>query len=86
LIHTDMAAVREDIHTNYPDFDAALVEEVAQSTQVKLTKDGKLSTATWQNMNDILTSYDPKLKPVSYEYAAANEYLPTASAALNDKK
>lgn len=85
LIHTNPQAVRDDLHKTYPDFDESLVEEIADATQVKLSNDGKLTEATWQSINDILTGYDPNLKPVPYAYAAASEYLPSA-AALNDKK
>jgi NitT/TauT family transport system substrate-binding protein len=80
LIHNDENAVREDIHKTYPNFDESLVDEIAKMTQVKLTKDGKLGHETWQNINDILTGYDPKLKPLPYEYAAALEYLPGGEA------
>src|SRR5258706_15539559 len=66
LIHSNPQAVRDDLHKTYPSFDDALVEEIANSTQVKLSKDGRLSEATWQSINDILTSYDPKLKAVPY--------------------
>jgi NitT/TauT family transport system substrate-binding protein len=85
LIHTDRQAVRDDLRKAYPSFDDALVEEITDAIQVKLSQDGKLTHATWQSINDILTGYDPNLKPVPFEYADAAEYLPSAGA-LNDKK
>jgi len=78
LIHTDHEAVRADLAKTYPQFDQAFVEQIVKETQAKLSKDGRLNESSWQSVNDIITSFDPKVKPVPYSEAAALEFLPTA--------
>jgi NitT/TauT family transport system substrate-binding protein len=76
LVHSDPDAVRADLKKAYPQYDDAFIDQVIKLTQDKLSTDGRLSKTAWQSVNDILTGYNPKIKPVPYADAAAPEFLP----------
>jgi NitT/TauT family transport system substrate-binding protein len=76
LIKSDPEAVRAGLHGMYPNFDDALLTEVAAEAQHALSIDGRLDRDGYKTMQDMLLKADPSLKPVAYEDVVALDYLP----------
>jgi NitT/TauT family transport system substrate-binding protein len=76
LIKSDPAAVRAALHAMYPNFDDALLTEVAAEAQHALSTDGRLDQDGYKTMQDMLLKADPTLKPVPYADVVALDYLP----------
>jgi NitT/TauT family transport system substrate-binding protein len=79
LIKTDPAAVRAELHAMYPNFDDALLTEVATEAHHALSTDGRLDRDGYKTMQDMLLKADPTLKPVAYEDVVALDYLPSSA-------
>lgn len=68
-VEKDPELARKTIAKMYPNFSAELVAEVAKSAVERMPKGGVVTPESIKNLNDILTSADTSLKPVSLQDA-----------------
>lgn len=64
-LQDDPAFAEEIIAQMYPNFSEALVKGVAESMVSRMPTDGIVTEAAFENLNDILTTMDDTLSPVS---------------------
>lgn len=68
-VEKDPELARKTIAKMYPNFSPELVAEVAKSAVERMPKGGHVTTESIKNLNGILTSADPSLKPVTLQEA-----------------
>lgn len=68
-VEKDPDLARKTIAKMYPNFSEELIAEVAKSAVERTPKGGNVTAESIKNLNDILISADPSLKPVTLQEA-----------------
>ncbi|NDV88213.1 ABC transporter substrate-binding protein [Aurantimonas aggregata] len=77
MVQADQAVLEEAIAEMFPQFEPALVTQVASDVRDDfLSKDGIVGREAYENMMETVAIADPNVEAVPYEDVVSTEYLP----------